>query len=199
MELNIKNVYDIKCNWYAHSEDASGNSKNGWNGEILVLGDNSCIGYATDEGYQSPTHLLVGVMVDGSGLSICKIHRDNDDYDPIIFDAFVNANGVENSYYGDFLAKTFFTYVPMGISSIEMKEKTLQRADIENITSLYDTMCKSIKSKKSIASLTLQEYDELDVGDMSTKLQIVANSVYNNDLPEILLNKTEAQPGASES
>ena len=80
MELNIKNIYDINCDWFAHGKDAAGNSKNGWNGEILVLGDNSCFGYATDNGHKLPTHLLVGAMVEGSGLTICKIHLTNSDH-----------------------------------------------------------------------------------------------------------------------
>ncbi|MBR7172186.1 MAG: hypothetical protein IKD36_00095 [Clostridia bacterium] len=196
MESKIKSAYDINCKWYADTQDAAGNSKNSWNGEILVLGDNSCFGYATDEGHKEPTHLLVGVIVDGSGLSICKIHREKDEYDPIIFDAFANANGAENVYYGDFLAKTFFNYVPMGIASVETKEKTLERADIERITSLYSLASETIKSKPSISALTLKEYDEMDFADMSTKLQIVANDIYKNELPEIFLNKEESQPGS---
>ena len=198
MELNIKKIYDINCDWFAHGNDASGKSKNRWNGEIVVLGDNSCFGYATDDGHQSPTHLLVGLFVDGSGLSICKIHGTKDEYDPIVFDAFANANGNKNTYYGEFLAKTFFTYVPMGITSVELTEKSFQRTDVERISSVYNNMNQSVKNTPSISSVTLKEYDELDYNDMSTKIQIVANSEYNNDLPDILLNKNASQPGSGE-
>ncbi len=197
MELNVKNVYNINCDWFAHGKDAAGNSKNSWNGEIVVLGNNSCFGYATDNGHKSPTHLLVGAMVEGSGLTICKIHLTNSVYDPIIFDAFANHAGEENSYYGEFLAKTYFNYVPMGVTTIKTQEMKVSREDIEKIAETYDKMQKTIEGRVDITSLTLKEYNELDYNDMSTKLQIVANNEYNNDLPDILLNKTGSQPSSN--
>lgn len=194
MEKIVKNVYELDCNWFANGVDAVGNSENSWKGNVICYQDGNCVGYATDNNHAAPTHLLIGSFVDGKGLSICKIHATNDVYDPIIFDVFANSNGQNDTYYGEFLAKTIFNFYPMGIASISAKQKSLDSEEISKIFAEYQKMSDDIKGRVGNSAYTLDMFQTMDYNDMAMKLQVVAESVKNEQLPKVFDGKSGTQP-----
>ena len=195
MNKNVKKIIELNCKTFIR--DSKHSIKNAWKGEVLVFEDNSCIGYATNKGEQIPTNLLVGTFVDGTGLSIWKIHATSKRFSPILFDAFANAHGAKNTYYGQFLINPFYyyDYYPLGVASIKTKEKSLQKTDTEKIASKYNDMKEGIKDVDELLASSIKVYDDLDYSDISSKIQIRAKSEYNNQLPDVFLQKSESQPG----
>ena len=195
MNKNVKKVVEINCKSFVG--DSKHSIKNSWKGEILIFEDNSCVGYAIERGQQAATHLLVGTFVDGSGLSIWRIHATSKRFSPILFDAFANAHGAKNTYYGQFLMKAFYNYdyYPLGVASIKTKEKSLQKTDTEKIASKYNDMKEGIKDVDELLASSIKAYDDLDYSDISSKIQIRAKSEYNNQLPDVFLKKSASQPG----
>lgn len=196
MERQVKGICEFDCKWYADGVDAAGDHINGWVAKLVCYDDNSCVGYATDNKMQNPSHLMIGTFVDGKGLSICKIHATNEAYDPIIFDAFSNYLGESDTYYGEFLSKTIFNFYPMGVASIKVNKKELTPESVSNILNQYETMNAAIKSRVGNSSYTLDMYQAMDHADMSSKLEVVADSVKYETLPEELTGKSGVQPNS---
>lgn len=197
MKQSAKKIYNVSCNWYSEQPDASGKNENSWEGKILVFDDNACIGYATDNGHETPTHLLAGTYVEGKGLSIFKVHGTNTRYDPIIFDAFVNDNGEKGRYYGQYLASTPFNLYPLGYATLATSE--IEKTEKQNnaIQAIYDEMAEKITSEKdSFNAYTVAFVSVMDIDDMSRKITSIANLVRKDALPEIFKNKAGSQPGS---
>ena len=82
MEKRRKNSYRLECKWFQTKDDINIDKEDSWVGFISVFDDNSCIGCAIDARRSKPTHLLIGTMVEGKGLTLTKIHANNPDTIP---------------------------------------------------------------------------------------------------------------------
>ncbi len=183
-------AYKLNCYWDANEGAVVGMHNSTWEGNIILNEDNSVVGYATDAGKPMPTHLLIGTMIENIGLSICKIHANNTVYDPIIFDAFKNNNGKENTFYGCFYSRTPFNDIQLGISSIEIKEQPLS----DNIKSNYEFFEKKIRKNGGFQAVLLDFLKPSDYHkEMTQNLIQFYESCKNEELPPELL--TQSQPG----
>lgn len=195
MDKVINNLYELDCNWFANASDAVGNKSNSWKGNIISYNDKSCIGYATDEGHKEPTHLLVGTFAEDLGLSICKIHAKNDEYDPIFFDAFVNTNGEKDTYYGDFSAMTLMDFVHMGVASISAKQKQKDSKEIEKIENTYAQFSEEIRAMNGFQKFAIESVEINDSTDVAEKIGYIVEEIKNNPLPPMFNASSSSQPG----
>lgn len=186
MEKSVKNVYEISCNWFANNADSKGKKESSWKGQVLTYDDNGLIGVATDSGSISPTHILVGVLVDGEGLSIVKINKNNPDYDPIYFDAFKNINGAKNAMYGDFSTTTFGGIIPLGHASFDIKKKQMTNEQIANLIFKFNEHALSVQNTIGLSNIILQETLRQNNLDLTQKIQLLSQVLSLDPLPETL-------------
>ena len=195
MEKVIENLYELNCEWFANGTDASGNRNNKWKGNIICYNDKSCIGYAVDAGHKEPTHLLVGTFADDLGLSICKIHAKNDEYDPIFFDVFVNSNGEKGTYYGDFSAMALMDFIHMGVASISAKQKQKDSKEIEKIENTYAQFSEQIKAMNGFQRFAIESVEFNDSLDVAEKIGLIVDEIKFNQLPPMFKTTGSSQPG----
>lgn len=198
MEKQIKNVYDLSCNWYDYN-DGKDIIYGCWTGKVVSYEDNTCVGYAIDNGKTEPTHMLKGMILDGKALSLWKINiNDCEDY-PILFHTFANAmadsRGFKDSCYGKMFSKSVIQFLERGLASIKTSKKG--KSEIEKITTIYDEMAKKAYSENDFnpnAFRLLGMVDSLDPAETSKYISEGYQLAYQDELPFELLNELYTQP-----
>lgn len=200
MEKQIKNIYNLSCNWYmkGREEDASGRSKGSWTGSVVAYDDNSCIGYATDAGKQEPNQLLIGTVIDGKALSLCKINAYNFIYDPIFFHTFsnslANSMGKNDSYYGEFFSQTMFDFIRLGSTSVQAKQREISENEVKKITSIYDDLSAKIHQSKDFGAMVLDMVEGLNQFETTKNIEDFSERMLHADLPIELQEEIFTQP-----
>ncbi len=191
--MSIKHTYDISCNWFANNADINGKKQSFWTGKILTQSDNGLIGIATDAGSASPTHILIGVLVAGKGISIVKLNQKNPEIDPIYYDAFKNASGEKNALYGEFLTTTFGGLVPQGQAKFVVSPATLSKEETANVSTTFENGVSDIEKTMFLSNAVLQDMLSQDKLDLSQKIQLLSQAFENNPLSEKLLSASFPQ------
>lgn len=190
MEKSAKSLFDLSCNWYSFNPDVQGKTSSSWSGSVIMFEDGGIVGVATDEGKSKHTHVLVGVIVPEHGISVVKINKEKPNFDPVYFDVFKNMNGSKSKFYGDFSTSTFGGIIPLGHTSITLKQQPLKENEINKLISLFETYCEKIISLPSLSNSVLNSALSQNNVDLSQKITFISEATCFDSLPEVLQNES---------
>lgn len=189
MNIAKDTCFKLNCNWVSDGFSEDGKKSGSWNGEIAKIDDGFVIGMATDEGSKNPTHVLVGVIIDGA-LSICKLNVNDAEKTPIWFDVFEKRAEEKDTLYGTFTSETAGGTLPLGDASILLTAiPKVREAEIHN-----DYKSEELKLFRTGFEFPLSIIRRLSNGeteDIKTILGDYKQYFFNGEVPETLKPKAK--------
>ena len=218
MEKKVNNIYNLSCNWYMpelHEENYSlpmfisgewienedGMIHNSFSGKFVSFEDNTLLGYAVDEKKSKINQIIIGTIIEGKGVTFCKIYDDDFISNPTYYHVFANslANnmGLTDSYYGEFFSRGLLPdFKRLGLTSVQAKKLTRDEAEIKRIIEVYNKMYEHIKGSEIIGGLALDTIEGLNPEETTKLISDFADEMLHADLPVVLQQEVcTAQPG----
>ena len=191
MEKSVKCLFDIICNWHLLGHDSVGEKHGSWSGVLASYDDCGIVGLAIDEGATAPTHALIGAILPDAGISLVKLNIGKQDQSPVYVDAFKNANGKNNAFYGDFSTTSFGGIIPLGKTSVIVNEKPMSELDVKNIVDCFNEMTSQLNSMSAITKLVLEDTINQNATDMAQKIAFIKEATFYDKLPSIFNNELD--------
>ena len=185
MEKSVKCLFDIICNWHMIGHDSAGTKNGSWSGVLASYDDCGIIGLAIDEGANAPTHALIGAILPDAGISLVKLNIEKHDQTPVYVDAFKNANGDKNTFYGDFSTTSFGGIIPLGKTSVIVNEKPVAELDVKNIIDCFNQMTSNLASMPAITKLVIEDTMNQNATDMAQKIAFIKQATFYDNLPSV--------------
>ena len=195
MEKRRKNSYRLDCKWFQTKDDINIDKEDSWVGFVSVFDDNSCIGCAIDARRSKPTHLLIGTMVEGKGLTLTKIHANNPDTIPQVIDFYNNVNYDPNLMFGVYYNRPFpRDDIKKGLT-VAKTEKLTDKEQINNISELFKILNIKIMRNGGTPAVLLNILKYENQRLYSQNLSQIYESLKDAEIPEILIKTQQSQPG----
>ena len=208
MEKKVKNLYNLSCNWYMPelseedislpmfisgewSENEDGMIHNSFSGKFVSFEDNTLLGYAVDEKKSKINQLIIGTIIEGKGITFCKIYDDDFISNPTYYHVFANslANnmGLTDSYYGEFFSRGILpNFKRLGLTSVQAVKKIRDEAEIKKVIEIYNKLHEHIKERELIGGSALDVVENLNPEETKKLINDFADEMLHADLPVVL-------------
>ena len=164
---------------------------NSFSGKFVSFEDNTLLGYAVDEKKSKINQLIIGTIIEGKGITFCKIYDDDFISNPTYYHVFANslANnmGLKDSYYGEFFSRGILpNFKRLGLTSVQAVKKTRDGAEIKKVIEIYNKLHEHIKERELIGGLALDVVEGFNPEETAKIISDFADEMFHADLPVVL-------------